>query len=85
MRVYVCVRVRVYVRVCVCACLPLSLACPPAAGRPVQSPQPQRTSMKDLMASSGEVFGLSVLGYRRNMAVRHRRGPAPSVDIKGSL
>lgn len=58
-----CVRVRVYVRVCVCACLPLSLACPPAAGRPVQSPQPQRTSMKDLMASSGEVFGLSALGH----------------------
>ena len=35
------------------------------------------------------VFGLSVLGYCRNMAMQHGgfclRGPAPYVDIKGSF
>ena len=35
------------------------------------------------------VFGLSILGYSRNMAVQHGvlcgRGPAPYVDTQGSL
>ena len=32
------------------------------------------------------VFGLSLLGYSRNMAVQHGgKGPAPSVDVRGSF
>ena len=46
-----------------------------------------KTHKKGERPSLEPVFGLSVLGYCRNMAVQHgglcRRGPAPYVDIKG--
>ena len=47
-----------------------------------------KTQEKCQQLSIELVFGLSILGYCRNMGVRHgehRLGPASSVEIKGSF